>query len=112
MKPSDLYHQHGVREQICTCAEYGSKTIVLHIKTKEDKFYCTHCKSENVIKSGVVVRDFHTVPVGGKPMVLRMRVQRLECKDCGHVCQEHIHFAAQQTTYTRRLAKYAVSCAG
>ena len=108
MSPSDLYHQHGVREQICTCAEYGSKTIVLHIKTKEDKFYCTHCKSENVIKSGVVVRDFHTVPVGGKPMVLRMRVQRLECKDCGHVCQEHIHFAAQQTTYTRRLAKYAV----
>ena len=108
MNPSDLYHQHGVREQICTCAEYGSKTIVLHIKTKEDKFYCTHCKSENVIKSGVVVRDFHTVPVGGKPMVLRMRVQRLECKDCGHVCQEHIHFAAQQTTYTRRLAKYAV----
>ena len=108
MNPSDLYHQHGVREQICTCAEYGSKTIVLHIKTKEDKFYCTHCKSENVIKSGVVVRDFHTVPVGGKPMVLRMRVQRLECKDCGHVCQEHVHFAAQQTTYTRRLAKYAV----
>ena len=108
MKPSDLYHQHGVREQICTCAEYGSKTIVLHIKTKEDKFYCTHCKNENVIKSGVVVRDFHTVPVGGKPMVLRMRVLRLECKDCGHVCQEHIHFAAQQTTYTRRLAKYAV----
>lgn len=108
MNPSDLYHQHGVREQICTCAEYGSKTIVLHIKTKEDKFYCTHCKSENVIKSGVVVRDFHTVPVGDKPMVLRMRVQRLECKDCGHVCQEHIHFAAQQTTYTRRLAKYAV----
>ena len=108
MNPSDLYHQHGVREQICTCAEYGSKTIVLHIKTKEDKFYCTHCKNENVIKSGVVVRDFHTVPVGGKPMVLRMRVQRLECKDCGHVCQEHIHFAAQQTTYTRRLAKYAV----
>lgn len=108
MNPSDLYHQHGVREQICTCAEYGSKTIVLHIKTKEDKFYCTHCKSENVIKSGVVVRDFHTVPVGGKPMVLRMRVQRLECKDCGHVCQEHIHFAAQQTAYTRRLAKYAV----
>lgn len=71
-------------------------------------FYCTHCKSKNVIKSGVVVRDFHTVPVGGKPMVLRMTVQRLECKDCGHVCQEHIHFAAQQATFTRRLAKYAV----
>lgn len=108
MNPSDLYHQHGVREQICTRAEYGFKTIVLHIKTKKEMFYCVHCKSKNVIRSGVVTRDFHSVPVGGKPVVLRMTVQRLECKDCGHVCQEHIHFAAQQTAYTRRLARYAV----
>ena len=38
MNPSDLYHQHGVREQVCTRAEYRSKTIVLHIKTKKSKF--------------------------------------------------------------------------
>ena len=107
MNPSDMYHQHGVREQECTRAEYGSKTIVLHIKTKKGMFYCTHCRSKNVIRSGVVSRDFQTVPVGGKPVLLRMAVQRLECKDCGHVCQEHIHFAAPQTTFTRRLAKYA-----
>lgn len=108
MNPSDMYHQHGIREQECTRAEYGSKTIVLHIKTKKGMFYCTHCRSKNVIRSGVVSRDFHTVPVGGKPVLLRMAVQRLECKDCGHVCQEHVHFAAPQTTFTRRLAKYAV----
>ena len=106
--PSDLYHQHGVREQVCTRAEYGSKTIVLHIKTRQDKFYCTQCKSDNVIRSGVVTRDFRSAPVGGKPVVLRMAVQRLECKCCHHVSQEHIHFAAPQTTYTRRLARYAV----
>lgn len=108
MNPSDLYHQHGVREQVCTRAEYRSKTIVLHIKTKKSEFYCAHCKSKNVIRSGVVTRDFRTVPVGGKPVVLRMTVQRLECKDCGRVCQEHILFAAQQTTFTRHLARYAV----
>ncbi|MBQ7062985.1 MAG: transposase family protein [Bacteroidales bacterium] len=108
MSPSDLYHQHGVREKIYTHAEYSSISIVLHIKTKKDKYYCTHCKSKNDIKSGVVVRDIHTVPVGGMPMVQRMMVQRLECKDCGHVCQEHIHFAAQQATFTRHLVKYIV----
>lgn len=108
MNPSDLYHQHGVREQVCTRAEYGSKTIVLHIRTKKGKFYCTRCKSSDVIRSGVVTREFRTVPIGGKPVVLRMTVQRLECKEYHHVSQEHIHFAAPQTTYTRRLAKYAV----
>lgn len=65
MNPSDLYHQHGIREQECTRAEYGSKTIVRHIKSKYGMFYCTHCRSKNVIRKGVVSRDFHTVPVGG-----------------------------------------------
>lgn len=108
MNPSDLYHQHGVREQECTRAEYGSKTIVLHIKTKEERFYWPKCKSTEVIKSGVVTRRFRTVPVGGKPVELCMTVQRLECKHCHHVIQEHIHFADPQTTYTHRLARYAV----
>ncbi len=36
--------------------------------------YCVHCKSKDVIRSGVVTRDFHSVPVGGKPVVLRMAV--------------------------------------
>lgn len=70
MNPSDLYHQHGVKEQVCTRAEYGSKTIVLHIKTKRVEFYCPKCKSTEVIRSGVVTRRFRTVPVGGKPVVL------------------------------------------
>ena len=108
MNPNDLYHQHGVREQVCTRAEYGSKTIVLHIKTKRVEFYCLKCKSTEVIRSGVVTRRFRTVPVGGKPVVLSMTVQRLECKHCHHVIQEHIHFADPQTTYTHRLARYAV----
>ena len=36
MNPSDLYHQHGVREQVCTRAEYRSKTIVLNIPMQID----------------------------------------------------------------------------
>jgi hypothetical protein len=39
MNPSDLYHQHGVREQVCTRAEYGSRTIVRHIRTMKGKFF-------------------------------------------------------------------------
>ena len=39
-------------------------------------------------------------------MTIRMKVQRLECKDCGHVCQEHIHFADDKTGYTHRMRRY------
>ena len=106
MNPSDLYHQHGVREQVCTRAEYSGKEIILHVETKKEMFYCTHCKSTDVIRSGTVTRDFKSVPVGGKPVTIRMKVQRLECKGCGHVCQEHIHFADGKTSYTRRMGRY------
>lgn len=106
MNPSDLYHQHGVREQVCTRAEYSGKEIILHVKTKKSMFYCTKCGSRHVIRSGTVTRDFKSVPVGGKPVTIRMKVQRLECKECGHVCQEHIHFADDRTGYTHRMKRY------
>lgn len=106
MNPSDLYHQHGIREQVCTKAEYSGKEIILHIETKEKMFYCTHCNSKNVIRSGTVTREFKSVPVGGKPVKVRMKVQRLECKECGHVCQEHIHFADSMAGYTHRMKRY------
>lgn len=69
-------------------------------------FYCTKCGSNHVIRSGTVTRDFKSVPVGGKPVTIRMKVQRLECKECGHVCQEHIHFADDKTGYTHRMKRY------
>lgn len=104
--PSDLYHQHGIREQVCTRAEYSGKEIILHVETKEVKRYCTHCKSENVIKSGVVIKKYKSVPVGGKSVTIQMKVQRLECKDCGCVCQEHVHFADERASYTHRMKRY------
>ena len=106
MNPSDLYHQHGIRGQVCTRSEYSGKEMILHIETKRGQFYCTHCKSRNVIKSGTVYRNFKSVPIGSKPVTVRMKVQRLECKECGHVSQEHIHFADNQTGYTHRMARY------
>ena len=106
MNPSDLYHQHGIREQVCIRAEYSGKEIILHVKTKEKMLYCTHCKSTHVIKSGTVTRNIKSVPVGGSPVIIRMKVQRLECKDCGHVCQEHIHFADEKAGYTHRMKRF------
>lgn len=108
MNPRDMNHQHGIREQASTRAENVSKTIVQHIKTKKGNIYSTHSRSKKVIRSGDVIRDIHTEPVGGKLVLLRMAVQRHESKDSGHVSHEHVHFAAPPPTITMRQAKYAV----
>ena len=103
-----MYHLMGIREQECTCAKYNGQVAVIHVRTRKDKLYCARCGSSHVTRSGVVERDFRSVPVGSKPMVVRMAVQRLECKDCGSVLQEHIHFAKAGRSYTRRMASFVV----
>lgn len=108
MNPSDLYHLMGIREQECTCAKYGGSVAEMYVKTKKDEFYCAKCGSRHVIRSGVVEREFRSVPMGGKRVVVRMKVQRLECKECGSVSQEHIHFAKSGRSYTKRMATFVV----
>ncbi|HHJ09310.1 MAG TPA: hypothetical protein ENK25_00255, partial [Bacteroidetes bacterium] len=38
-------------------------------------------------------RDYRGVPIGLKPVIIRMKVQRLYCEDCGITRQEEIRIA-------------------
>lgn len=73
--------------------EYKGGSVIFHIQTKEDKLQCSNCSSFNVIKKGSVTQMFRTVPIGLKPVYLKARIQRLECKDCGVIRQERIRYA-------------------
>jgi transposase len=70
--------------------------VIFHIKTREDKLFCSECGSFHVIKKGFKERMFRTVPIGLKPVYLKARIQRLECKDCGLIRQERIRFAEEK----------------
>ena len=51
-----------------------------------------------------------SLPIGGKKVILRMKVRRYKCKrvDCDYDCQERISFAPGSHSYTRRFARYVV----
>lgn len=106
MQTSFLYQMMGLREQECTRTEYAQGGAILHIRTRKDKIHCPKCHSKDVVCSGTVVRDFKSLPMGDRPITLRMTVQRLECKHCGCVVQEEISFAKPKCQYTKRMAKY------
>lgn len=108
MKTSFMYHCLGIREQECTRVRYEGGTTIFEIRTREDKFYCPKCGSRHVIKSGSTVRRFRSVPIGSRPVILEMTVQRLECKDCGAVQQEHVHFARGKQRYTYKFKRFAL----
>lgn len=96
MSNSLLSHGFGLVTQEYLKTEYKGGAIIFHIQTKEDKLQCSNCGSFNVIKKGIVTRMFRTVPIGLKPVYLKAKIQRLECKDCGAIRQERIRYAEEK----------------
>ena len=103
-----MYQCLGIWEQECTRTRYEGGKTILEIRTREDKLYCPKCKSRHVIKSGSTIRQFKCVPIGLRPVILEMTVQRLECKDCGTVQQENIHFVRGKERYTCRMRRFVL----
>lgn len=108
MNSSFLYHVWGLYTHECTREEYKGNTIILHIQTKEREKVCPRCGKRHLVKNGYRFRDFVGLPIGGKKVIIRMKVQRYKCRHCDYDQQERIPFATGSRSYTHRFAKYVV----
>lgn len=110
MTSSFLLNAWGLRSLECTREEYKGNTIILHIQSKQRLSVCPKCGNRHLVKNGYRIRDFLGLPIGGRKVILRMKVQRYKCRNgsCDYDHQEHIPFATGSRSYTRRFAKYAV----
>lgn len=110
MTSSFLLNAWGLRSLECTREEYKGNTIILHIQSKQRLSVCPKCGNRHLVKNGYRIRDFLGLPIGGRKVILRMKVQRYKCRNgsCDYDQQEHIPFATGSRSYTRRFAKYAV----
>ena len=108
MNSSFLYHVWGLYTHECTREEYKGNTIILHIQTKEREKVCPRCGKRHLVKNGYRFRDFVGLPIGGKKVIIRMKVQRYKCRHCAYDQQERIPFATGSRSYTHRFAKYVV----
>lgn len=110
MNSSFLYHAWGLYNHKCTLEEFKGNIIILNIESKERLSVCPKCGSHHLVKNGYRIRDFIGLPVGGKKIIIRMKVQRYKCKeaDCDYDRQEKIPFATGSCSYTHRFAKYVV----
>lgn len=108
MNSSFLYHAWGLYTLECTREEYKGNRIILHVQTKGRIKTCPNCGKRHFVKNGYRFRDFIGLPIGGKKVILHMKVQRYKCMDCDFDQQEHIPFATGSCSYTHRFAKYVV----
>ena len=110
MNSSFLYHAWGLYSLECTKEEYKGNTIILHVQSKKRLSVCPKCIKRHLVKNGYRFRDFIGLPIGGKKVIIRMKVQRYKCKneECDYDQQENIPFATGSRSYTHRFAKYVV----
>ena len=74
MNSSFLYHAWGLYHHKCLREEYKSNIIILHIESKQAPKCCPQCGQAHLVKNGFRTRDFINLPIGGKKVILRMKV--------------------------------------
>jgi transposase len=103
-----LYHAWGVRGYQYVRTEFEGGRVVYVIHQEDGELRCPACGSGNVIRSGQFVREFKSLPIGAKPVILRLPIQRVECRACGAIRQVKVAFADERRSYTHSFERYAV----
>ena len=108
MSSNVIYRAFGFRQYQCLRTTHSHGMVSLHLLQAPKHDRCSHCQSANVIRHGAEERVFRTVPIGGKPVELRLPVPRLGCRDCGLVRQAAIRFAQPFRRFTHAFERYAL----
>ena len=108
MSTSLLYHGWGLRGYHAVRTEFDEGAVRFVIAQDLDTFACSHCGSTAVLRAGSVVRQFRGLPIGPKPVVIELPVQRLWCASCGKTRQARLAFADARVSYTRSFERYAL----
>jgi transposase len=108
MSTSLLYHAWGVRGYRLVHTRFEKSRVLFGIEHEAPSVRCSHCGSTRGQKSGKVLRRFRTLPVGSRPVILELPIQRFRCFDCGKACQVKLGFADERRSYTLAFERYVL----
>ena len=108
MSTSLLYQAWGISGYHYRSAHYIKGRVIFDLDVDWNRVYCSNCRSQHLIKRGGVTRRLRTLPIGRRPVWLRLFVPRVECRQCGCVRQVKLPFSSQKKSYTKRLERLIV----
>jgi transposase len=108
MSTSLLYHGFGIRGYQYLRAKYIAGKVVFKIGQNPLDLRCPACDSAQIIRRGVIEREFKTLPIGNKPVTVVLGIQRVECESCWKLRQVEINFADPRRSYTKVFERYAL----
>jgi transposase len=109
MSTSILYHGWGIRGYQYVSSRFEGGRIIFDIRQEDWRLRCPACGSGRVVCRGQFVREFRTLPIGNRPVIIRLPIQRVECQECGVVRQVKVGLADQWRRYTHSFERYAAA---
>lgn len=109
MSTSLLYHAFGLQGYDYIRQDFTAGKVILTIRPKARLVRCPVCKSRHVVRRGTFTRWLRTVPIGFKPVWLRIEAPRVECRSCGHVRRIDLKIAPPRRWYTRAFERFVLA---
>ena len=100
MSTSLLYHGFGIRGYQYLRTKYIEGKVIFKIGQNPLDLRCPVCDSAQIIRRGVIEREFKTLPIGNKPVTVVLGIQRVECESCWKLRQVEVNFADPRRSYT------------
>ena len=108
MSTSFVYHAFGIRGYDYVRTEYTCGKIIFTIEHKLGHLRCPVCRSRKLTLRGKKQREYRCVPIGKKPVLIKLALQRVFCLVCQIVRQVNSGFADPLRSYTKAFERYAL----
>ena len=108
MSTTLLYNMFGVRGYHYRRTDYLEGTASFVVEQPREKYRCPVCGSAAVNAQGSKDRQLRSLPIGGKPTFLLVKVPRVVCFHCEVTRQIKVPFADPMRTYTHAFERYAL----
>lgn len=108
MSTSFIYHALGLVGYQFLKPLFEKGKIYFLVRKHSGKLRCPECNSHRIKLKGTVTRNFKSIPMGKKQIILIVIIQRVQCNECHCLKQIKLGFADPQKTYSRAFARYVL----
>jgi transposase len=109
MSTTLLYQMFGIQGGYAyQRTDYYRGSACFVIEQRREKYRCAECGSAAVHAQGHKNRFLRSLPIGGKPTFVFLKVARVLCFRCEHSRQVKVPFADPWRTYTHAFERYAL----
>ncbi|MDO4586240.1 MAG: transposase family protein [Planctomycetia bacterium] len=90
MSQSVLYHEHGVSVYRYQSTFYKNGKTFVRIYLPREEYRCSCCGSDHIWVKETIIREFRSVPVGSREIIIVASIPKFYCHECKAIRQASI----------------------